>query len=125
MLGAFLKIVQAVTGKQVYTLLLNVDYLPVIKNWELGEGLEFTLHLGVSVMLVFVLYTVFVRRGLSENFSPYVVANVLIGALLFLTTSFSNRTPEFTDGAAFLYWLAGHLVYGVVIGILISRIKKD
>ncbi|WP_100009753.1 hypothetical protein [Lentibacillus sediminis] len=125
LLGAFLKIVQAVSGKRVYTLLLNVDYFPVLQNWELGEVAEFMLHLAVSVALVFVLYAAFVRCGWSAKFFPYVVANVLIGALLFLTTLLSNRTPELIDGVAFLYWLAGHLVYGVVLGILLSRIKKD
>ncbi|WP_373894102.1 hypothetical protein ACUL41_01715 [Virgibacillus natechei] len=120
-LGGYLKIVEQLTAKQVYTLLLNVDYLPIIQDWSLSEIQEFSLHMVVSVWLAIALYFIL---G-SDKIFPYVILSVLIGALLYLTTVLSDQTPLLTDTAAFVYWLMGHLIYGIIIGILASQVGID
>lgn len=126
-LGGFLKIVEQITGETVYVLLLNVDYFPIIKDWEMNEILDFSLHVFVSIGLVIILYWVFNRLGVSRNIYPYVIANLMIGFTLFFTTAFSNRTPDILDVAAFTYWIVGHLIYGVVVGCfnVYIDVKRD
>ncbi|CAM3958823.1 hypothetical protein [Mesobacillus zeae] len=50
-LGLFLKVIEFSTSEKVYTLLLNVDYVPVLKRYQFSELVEFVLHLIVSVVL--------------------------------------------------------------------------
>lgn len=126
-LGGFLKVVQQVTGKAVYTLLLNVDYFPIVQNWQMGETMEFLLHVITSVILVLVLYVGIGKIGVKRKCYPYILANLAIGGVLFLTTAFSVRTPDIMDIVAFIYWMAGHLIYGIVVGFFLFEIaeKKD
>lgn len=51
LLGLFLKIIEHITSLGVYTLLLNVDYVPLLKELKLSELVEFALHLAISILL--------------------------------------------------------------------------
>lgn len=126
-LGAFLKIVEQITGKAVYVLLLNVDYFPIVQDWEMSETLEFLLHVFVSVILVIILYFGFGRLGIYRKVYPYILASLTIGGVLFLTTVFSEWTPDVRDVSAFIYWMIGHLIYGALVGCILLYLddKKD
>src|SRR5690625_3877407 len=118
--GLLLKGIEQLTGKKVYTLLLNVDYFPLLKDWELTEVVEFSLHIAVSIIVVWILYVGLRKVGYEHRVSPYIWANVLIGGLLYFTTTFSERTPELTDMLAFTSWLGGHITFGALVGILVK-----
>ncbi|MEH6882539.1 hypothetical protein V7Z92_01165, partial [Priestia megaterium] len=55
-LGLCLKWIEWLTGKQVYTLLLNVDFIPIIGPIQWPEWVEFVFHLliAVAIGIVFV-----------------------------------------------------------------------
>lgn len=55
-LGGFLYVFQQWTAIPVYTLLMNVDYFPVLGSMYLPDWIEFSLHLLVSTSVVWVLY---------------------------------------------------------------------
>lgn len=120
--GILLKMIEKVTHKRVYTLLLNVDYFPVIKQWNFPEIIEFGFHLIVSIILVIIFYNVFKRFNIHDRILPYVLINTVIGICLYTLTLFSDRTPAFNDGIAFAYWVFGHVVFGAVVGMLIKYI---
>ncbi|GAB3048488.1 hypothetical protein [Virgibacillus ainsalahensis] len=117
-LGVFLKLIEKVTDKPVYTLLMNVDYIQVLKDAQLNARMELLLHLIVSVLLVIVLYFVFQKYGVHLKVSSYIVSNAGIGVLLYGITAFSDRTPDLLDLQAFLYWISGHLIYGAVVWVM-------
>lgn len=123
-LAVFLKIVQAITGDKVYTLLLNVDYIPIVKEYQFPEVIEVLFHLIVSVVLCIILVILydksssFIRK--HAILFPLLV-NVAIGLLLYPTTSFSYRTPDVTNMVSLFWWTFGHALYGFLVGILISR----
>lgn len=121
-LGVFLKIIENVTGIKVYTLLLNVDYVPVLNKVELTEWAEFTLHLIISIMLSITMqyYLQQKKWAKKEKVKLVMVVSLVIGLLLYPTTILSERTPELTDLNAFLIWMTGHGLYGVILGFLIS-----
>lgn len=126
LLGLFLKIIEHITTLKVYTLLLNVDYVPVLKELKLPELIEFALHLVISVLLS-ILLAIFLKsknwsRGRSLSWVSLVCLTV--GLLLYPTTVLSNRTPELIDLAALLFWLVGHLLYGIALGWLLTGSRK-
>lgn len=124
-LGGSLKLAQALSGKKVYVLLLNVDYIPMLKELQMDEAEEFLLHLFVSIILVPVLYFLLKRINIHRKIFPYIIINLLIGGLLFCTTVLSGRTPDITDTAALSLWLSGHLIYGALVGAIIYYIRLD
>lgn len=121
-LGLLLKGIEILTDKKVYTLLLNVDYIPWLSNLPINEIQEFALHIIVSVCIVSSLY--FVLRRTRAPIPLFVLGAVIIGGLYFPLTMLSHRTPDVTDAAALVYWLLAHAGYGLASGNMIF-LKKD
>ncbi|WP_145333433.1 hypothetical protein [Paenibacillus xylanexedens] len=113
-LGLFLKAVQTITGEKVYTLLLNIDFVPGLPP-RLPEWIEFSLHLAVSVVIG-IFYIWWVRRS-----GRPVSRGIFLGAassLLYLPLSpLSSRVPDWNDTGAILYWVVGHLLFGTLLGL--------
>ena len=124
--GLLLKGIQGFSGKKVYTLLLNVDYIPWFRDQEFSELVEFSFHLIVSVLIVLLLYGLFKRMSMAHRKTPYIFSSGFIAFMLFATTSFSLETPDVLDAAAFGWWLVAHLVYGFLVGWCIQKtIEKE
>ncbi|PID21209.1 hypothetical protein CSV61_10345 [Sporosarcina sp. P3] len=127
-LALFLKVIQSFTEEKVYTLLLNVDYIPIVKEYQFPEVIEVFFHLIVSVVLCIILVILYNKsNGFIRNHAilfPFLV-NVAIGLVLYPTTSFSDRTPTVTNTTSLFWWIAGHAAYGLFIGVLISRKSKS
>ncbi|WP_203363610.1 hypothetical protein [Bacillus sp. REN10] len=118
-LGLFLKVIEVGLGIKVYTLLMNVDYIPVIKEFALPEVIEFSLHLIVSIVLAMILFYM-IKKGRWTNqqiIFRTVAICFLIGVLLYPTTALSDRTPSITSLSAIFYWLVGHALYGGVLSL--------
>ncbi|CAM3446197.1 MULTISPECIES: hypothetical protein [Paenibacillus] len=122
LLGIYLKFIEHFTSFNVYTLLLNVDYIPGLNRLELPEWVEFLLHLAISVLLSAVLAQILRMKLLppARAFTFVAAACTGVGVLLYPTTALSDRTPGFTDPVSFLLWLSGHLLYGAALGRLLA-----
>lgn len=107
----------------MYTLLLNVDYVPILKNIELTEIVEFGLHMVISIVLAYVINFYIIRKELGkESIYHFVIRySLIVGLLLFPTTVLSERTPSITNTYAFLFWMVGHWIYGLVLGRVLSK----
>ena len=124
-LGLFLKAVENLTNKRVYTLLLNVDYFPVLKSYQFPEAIEFSFHLIISLLVVGCLFALRNRFNWSNSalLIYSTISQLIIGCVLYPTTTFSDRTPLITDVLAFTWWLVGHIIYGLIVGILLRKSK--
>ncbi|MBY0121463.1 hypothetical protein [Bacillus sp. S/N-304-OC-R1] len=122
-LGLFLKIIQMVFGVKVYTLLLNIDYIPYLKDLTLHESIEFLLHIFVSIILAIILLqlSILYKWTRSQIFTRTVLSCFLIGVILYPTTALSERTPSITSISGVTAWLIGHLLYGVVLALFFIR----
>jgi len=123
-LAALLKIVEQITHFKVYTLLLNIDYIPYINTFVFPELTEVGFHLIVSIALAISLYLLIVYKKISSGRKIIILCMfvcLIIGAALFPTTTFSDRTPAFTSIPSFSYWIVGHIMYGCIMGILFAR----
>jgi hypothetical protein len=117
-MGFFFKWIENVTGSKVYILLLNVDFVPFLPQ-PLPEWLEFILHLIVSVGIS-ALYIMLLLRYPSLR-TKALRLGIAAGALAIPTfiplTLLSTRTPAIDDGVALFWWVVGHLLYGVGLGL--------
>jgi hypothetical protein len=122
-LGLILKLVEYVTGLKVYTLLLNVDYVPVLRNYETTELGEFVLHLMISIMLALTLQSYLQTKewDMSKKKKFITLLSIAVGIILYPTTMLSERTPELTNIYAFLSWIIAHAVYGKVLAYILER----
>lgn len=119
--GLFLKLIEQMTNKKVYTLLLNIDYIPLLKELNLTEGSEFGLHLIVSVFVTYILFYGLKNAQRQYQIKYYVVLNMMIAMMLYGTTVLSERTPNLFDLEAQLYWFLGHILFGTIQGWLITK----
>ncbi|MEK4715201.1 hypothetical protein H7992_14095 [Sporosarcina sp. resist] len=127
-LATFLKGVELITHLTVYTLLLNVDYIPYINTFAFPELIEVGFHLLVSIALAICLYLLFVHLKISSRKQIIVTATtvcLIIGIALFPTTTFSDKTPDFRSFPSFSYWMAGHIIYGYILGYLLAKSKDN
>lgn len=122
-LGLLLKLAQHATGHQVYTLLLNVDYIPVLGSLHLTEFWEFTLHLIVAVALAFLLTAIAIRYRLAgkEFIVLCIGINIGIAICYYPLTGLSGRTPPLTSLPALAIWIGSHLLYGLLLGLLLRK----
>jgi len=116
-LGLLLKMLQAMTGARVYTLLLNIDFVPI----RISELAEFMLHLAVSIPIGIIYFMLLRRIG------RHVLLGISIGLISSLTwiplTLISERVPDWNDFGALLLWLLGHALYGCMLVWFAARYK--
>ncbi|WP_342512868.1 hypothetical protein MKY34_20050 [Sporosarcina sp. FSL K6-1522] len=123
-LATMLKIIEQITHFKVYTLLLNIDYIPYIKNFVFPEIIEVGFHLIISIALTGSLHLLITHRKVFTRKKIIVMCTSLcffIGVALFPTTMFSDKTPALSSIPSLAYWLIGHIAYGYVLGELITR----
>ncbi|TLS37678.1 hypothetical protein [Pseudalkalibacillus caeni] len=131
-LGLFLKWVEARDGSLVYTLLLNIDFIPLIGTVKWPEEIEFLFHIviswGLGIAVSFLAHHYKSHRSCSLLILS--AAFTFPAVLLYfpLTLLSEKRTPPVTDSNAFLWWSAGHFLYAVGLAgteaILLKRTDK-
>lgn len=114
-LGLVMKLLELAAGKDVYRLLLSVEFVPLLPD-AMPEPAEFALHLLVSLPLGIVYLSL-----LSVWRTPLRLGFWMGGLLAACTwiplTQLSERVPALQDWAALTFWIAGHLVYGITLGL--------
>ena len=123
-LGLLMKWLQDVTGYKVYTLLMNVDYIPILKDYIFPAWIEFTFHLIVAVILAYAIVWVAWKKHYTSNqlIRFTIVVNIIIAIVLYPTTILSDRTPALFSFPSFGLWLVAHIAYGIVLGVLLARL---
>ncbi|WP_226658474.1 hypothetical protein [Pseudalkalibacillus hwajinpoensis] len=124
-LGFFLKGIEAVTGKLVYTLLLNIDFIPVIGQINWPEWIEFVFHLFIS-LIIGVVYSIgssryFPQQRKAQAILAYVLTLPTVLLYFPLTYLAIKQTPGLWDFTAITYWTLGHLIYAAVLFVAYTR----
>ncbi len=125
-LGFFLKLLELITSLKVYTLLLNIDFIPILGDINFPEWIEFSFHIIISVILAFVFYYFIVKNKWNwQSILFYVsLGNMLIGLLIYPITLLSDTTPPLFSIFALNFWLVGHLIYGISMSLLFILIQN-
>ncbi|EKE31658.1 MULTISPECIES: hypothetical protein [Salimicrobium] len=118
-LGGFLYGIEKIFGLSVYTLLMNVDFIPGVRHAMGHPALEWMLHLSVSLSIGFIFVYIVEKRKAWDSTFRFVLSGLLsAGAALTyvpLTLLAIQETPSLRDGKAISLWLAGHAVFGLVL----------
>jgi len=123
-----LKWIQAVTGEQVYTLLLNVDFIPLIGRVDWSEPVAFAFHLAFS-LLISVVYVYLAKRR-AYTFGQLVLLSFVICIPFFLlyfplsALAVREDVPALTDAGAIIYWMFAHLTYALALPILYKTFER-
>lgn len=129
MLGLLLKWIQYVTGEQVYTLLLNVDFIPIIGRVEWSEPIAFAFHMIIS-LIIGIVYVYLVKRR-NYSFSQLVLFSLGISLPLYLlffplsALALRDDVPGLGDAGAFLYWIFAHLFFALALPILYKTFERE
>lgn len=118
-LGLILKGIQALTGDLVYTLLLNIDFIPIVGSINWPEIIEFAFHLIIS-LIIGVVYSIgcaryFPGRKKAQAVLAYVLTLPTVFLYFPLTYLAIKPTPDLMDLSAIGYWTLGHAIYAAIL----------
>ncbi|MFC6038197.1 hypothetical protein ACFPYN_01905 [Paenisporosarcina macmurdoensis] len=131
LLGLLLKLVEFVSQIRVYTLLLNVDFIPFIGQIEWSEPIEFLFHVIVSICIAYVFIYLaellhFKKSLLKLWLLSFILCLPTLGLYFILSVSAIKEVPAWNDWLAFTYWTIAHLIYAWVLPLLyLKTIKKE
>ncbi|KGX92667.1 hypothetical protein N781_15225 [Pontibacillus halophilus JSM 076056 = DSM 19796] len=118
-LVVLLWMIELMTGKRVYTLLLNVDFIPVIGDIQWPIWMEWLFHLIIAwIIAILYVYVVYKWWNGSRKAAWLVGGMLTLGAAFTyfpLTTLAIKPTPSVTDLEAIVYWLIGHAAFLIVL----------
>ncbi|WP_226576885.1 hypothetical protein [Halobacillus litoralis] len=118
-LGLYMWFVEKMTGEKVYTLLMNVDFIPVIGSIDWPVIIEWLFHMIISWAIGIFYAYVFMYRLKATNRRRWLAAILLTAGAATtyvpLTLLAIKETPPVTDGTAITYWLIGHVLYAVTL----------
>ncbi|PLS16542.1 hypothetical protein CVD28_15775 [Bacillus sp. M6-12] len=124
-LGMMMKYVQHITEKEIYTLLLNVDFIPFLDNQNFGEPIEFIFHLAISFLLGGG-YCILIASSKTEAMSGRIrlaISVTIPAILLYFPLSVLAEVPivNSNDLHSFYYWMLCHLIFALLLAV-ISRL---
>ncbi|MFJ8068886.1 hypothetical protein ACIQZD_08045 [Peribacillus sp. NPDC096447] len=119
MLGLIMKWVEMFSGKQVYKLLLNVDFLPLIGAVSWSEASLFFFHLLFSLAITFSYAYILHPLKIFMKWNKYALAfiTILPAIMLYFPLSALSKTEVVlpSDLTAFFLWAILHLFYGLFL----------
>ncbi|RSK26887.1 hypothetical protein EJF36_08410 [Bacillus sp. HMF5848] len=130
-LGVFLKLVESFTDIKVYTLLLNVDFIPAIGDIAWPEIIEFLFHMIIAWLLGIVVAFLLFKLPIMSPLKVVVICFAITLPTFFLyfpLTYLSQKdTPALTDFIAFFWWVVGHILFALILSlsfIITNKVSK-
>lgn len=126
-IGLYFKAIEFLFGIKVYTLLLNIDYFPILKKFEFHEVIEFSFHILVSIVIVglLIIFKIKLNWSSRQTSITVILVSLIIGMLIYPTTALSTRTPNFISITAFSHWIIGHFLFGIAVALCFKLFIKE
>lgn len=127
-IGGLMKWIEVMTGEKIYSLLLNVDFMPFIGDVEWSEVTEFFFHLLVSFALGILF--VYIAKRRTYSFGQLTIISLVMCMPLYLLyfplSALAIRTdlPALGNMNAFLYWVLAHFAYALLLPILYKSFER-
>ena len=132
LMGFLMKLFQRLFQKDVYTLLLNIDFIPYFGTITFSETVEFIFHLLVALIIGIIFVCIAQKYKVATLRNLFLLSFVLTFPTIFLyfplTTLAIKETPGVTDYFAFILWAIAHLFFALFIPIcylLLQRVLKS
>ena len=129
LLGLLLKWIQYTTDSLVYTLLLNVDFIPILGTIAWSEPIEFLFHVLISMVISFAFVFIVNFYNISTRFFQMLLVSFILCfptfLLYFMLSNLAiKEVPGWNDWTAFTYWTISHIIYVGLLPILYTIIVK-
>lgn len=114
-LSAWMYLWQHITAIKVYTLLLNVDFIPFIRQIDWNEYMLNFFHIIISWAIVLVYFVLKKKLGISRWLLA--IGLGLCTAFVYFPLSLlaNQPVPAVNDLSAIIIWFSGHLLYGLLV----------
>ncbi len=129
-LGLLLKLIESISQIRVYTLLLNVDFIPFINQVKWSEPIEFLFHVVISICISFVFIFLVDQLKSQKSLGKLWLLSLImclptIGLYFVLSILAIQEVPAWNDWLAFTFWTIAHLIYASLLPLLyLKTIKK-
>src|SRR5699024_8705623 len=90
-LAAALGTAQYLTNKQVYFLLVNMDYIPLLRTLPPHPIVGLLFHLTFATLAILILYYILKKVDFHHSILMYIIWNTIGGGLLYAITVFSKK----------------------------------
>ncbi|MFS0575013.1 hypothetical protein AB1K83_05235 [Sporosarcina sp. 179-K 3D1 HS] len=120
LLAGFLKFIYQTTGNQAYLLLYNVDYIPVLHQWEDVPLFGIFFHFVFCIASVIGLFYILKIFQFEQNVFPYVAVYTIGSGALYFLTLLTEQPPAANDIMAWVSWTFGHVLFGCSVGYLVK-----
>lgn len=124
-LAGLLKIAQFWFGNEAYPLLFNMDYIPLLKQWNDVRSAGFAFHYVTCIASVIFLFFCLKRVGWQDKVWPYMAVFGAGGGILYFLSALTDAQPKPGDFYAWMCWTIGHLLFGYVSGELIQLLHRS
>ncbi len=126
LLGLILKLIEEMTSVRVYTLLLNIDFIPFIGDKQWSEPVEFMFHVIISIAIAFAFVYLLNRLPIRDSYLQLFVLSFFlcsptIGLYFILSLLAHQQVPAWNDWEAFTYWTIAHLFYMWLLPVLYKK----
>lgn len=116
-LGLCLKVAEALFEVKVYTLLLNIDFIPYLNLYQFHESIEFLFHIIISCIIGILYVFICNWYKIHQKMKLYIIALAITFPTIFLyfpLTLLANKpTPAVNDLFAISLWIFGHIIYAI------------
>ena len=129
-LGLLLKLIESISQIHIYTLLLNVDFIPIINQIEWSEPIEFLFHIVISICISFVFIFFADLLNLQNSLGKLWLLSLILclptlGLYFVLSLLAVQEVPAWNDWQVFTYWTIAHLIYAWVLALLYLKTLKN
>nr|WP_082892181.1 hypothetical protein [Sutcliffiella horikoshii] len=129
LMGLFIKALEFLSGKKIYVLLLNIDFIPGFQKASFSELTEFSFHLIIAAVIGIMFAFLMEHFGFVRKRKQYLVAIgiTLPTVLLYfpLTILAIKETPDPTDVIAIGLWSIGHITFALFLPIFYKLSKSN
>ena len=128
LMGLLMKLFQLLFQKEVYTLLLNIDFIPYFGTKAYSETVEFIFHLIVAIFIGILFAFITERYKLVRLSKLFLLSFILTFPTIFLyfplTILAIKETPVVTDYLAITLWTIAHLFFAIFIPIFYVLLQR-
>lgn len=118
-LAGVMKLVRIVTGNKADILLYNMDYIPVLKQWDHLKVTGLIFHYVTCIASAVILYYLLIPFDLVYAIWPYIFVFTLGGSILYFLSALTRTPPDHRDWISWFNWTASHSIFGFAVGVLI------
>ncbi|MFC4386837.1 hypothetical protein ACFOZ1_03340 [Gracilibacillus marinus] len=122
LLGGILYGLDILFHKKIYVLLMNVDFIPIFQGKQLPLLVEWSFHLIISFIIVWIYLLLWCRLGNNMKRLYFsVLLGIVAGISYFpLTIVAIKATPAINDFFAIILWFSAHVIYGLSMYLLVK-----